>query len=75
MVETKLFISRFGFKSGIWLLISPVPVHCFSITSLKISLAFCGLKLNYSTELISVYLVIISYRVAASQTLRTPLIL
>ena len=24
--------SRFGFKSGICLLIAPVPVHCFSIT-------------------------------------------
>ena len=22
----------FSFKSGIWLLIAPVPVHCFSIT-------------------------------------------
>ena len=27
-----VFISRFGFKSGICLLIAPVPVHCFSIT-------------------------------------------
>ena len=27
-----LFISRFGFKSGICFLIAPVPVHCFSIT-------------------------------------------
>ena len=27
-----LFISRFGFKSEIWLLIAPVPAHCFSIT-------------------------------------------
>ena len=27
-----LLISRFGFKSGICLLIAPVPVHCFSIT-------------------------------------------
>ena len=27
-----LFISRFGFKSGICLLIAPVPVYCFSIT-------------------------------------------
>ena len=25
-------MSRFGFKSGICLLIAPVPVHCFSIT-------------------------------------------
>ena len=33
--ETYLFISRFGFKSGICLLIAPVPVHCFSITSTK----------------------------------------
>ena len=24
--------SRFSFKSGICLLIAPVPVHCFSIT-------------------------------------------
>ena len=31
-----LFISRFGFKSGICLLIAPVPVHCFSITSKEI---------------------------------------
>ena len=22
----------FGFKSGIWLLIAPIPVHCFSIS-------------------------------------------
>ena len=27
-----LFIAHFGFKTGIWLLIAPVPVHCFSIT-------------------------------------------
>ena len=27
-----LCISRFGFKSGICLLIAPVPVHCYSIT-------------------------------------------
>ena len=27
-----LFISRFGFKSDICLLIASVPVHCFSIT-------------------------------------------
>ena len=26
-----LFISRFGFKNGICLLIATVPVHCFSI--------------------------------------------
>ena len=30
-----LFISCFGFKSGICLLIAPVPVHCFSITFQK----------------------------------------
>ena len=30
-----LFISRFGFKSGICLLIAPVPVHCFSITFIQ----------------------------------------
>ena len=27
-----LFISHFGFKSGIWLLIATVPVHSFSNT-------------------------------------------
>ena len=27
-----IFTSRFGFNSGIWLLIAPVPVRCFSIT-------------------------------------------
>ena len=27
-----LFISRFGFESGICFLIAPVPVYCFSIT-------------------------------------------
>ena len=27
-----LFISRFSFKSGVCLLIAPVPVHCFYIT-------------------------------------------
>ena len=31
------FISRFGFNSGICLLIAPVPVHCFSITFTRIS--------------------------------------
>ena len=30
-----LFISRFGFTSGICLLIGPVPVHCFSITFIQ----------------------------------------
>ena len=30
-----LFISHFSFKSGIWLLIAPVPVLCFSITSIQ----------------------------------------
>ena len=34
-----LFISRFGFKSGICLLIAPVPVHCFSITFCKMGLS------------------------------------
>ena len=31
-----LFISYFGFKSGVWLLIFPVPVHCFSITFITV---------------------------------------
>ena len=30
-----LFISHFGFKSGIRLLIAPVHVHCFSITFIR----------------------------------------
>ena len=30
-----LSISRFDFKSGICLLIDPVPVHCFSITYIR----------------------------------------
>ena len=33
-----LFISRFVFKRGICLLIAPVPVHCFSITSINVQL-------------------------------------
>ena len=37
-----LFISRFGFKSGIRLLIAPVPVHCFSITFLIYVFLFSG---------------------------------
>ena len=28
-------MSRVGFKSGIWLLNVPAPVHCFSITSMS----------------------------------------
>ena len=32
-----LFISRFGFKSRICLLIAPVPVHCFSITCIMLT--------------------------------------
>ena len=31
-----LFISCFGIKSGICLLIAPVPVHCFSLTFAKL---------------------------------------
>ena len=31
-IHIELMVSRFGFKSGICLLIVPVPVHCFSIT-------------------------------------------
>ena len=37
-----LFISHFGFKSGICLLIAPVPAHCFSITFLDIANLFGG---------------------------------
>ena len=45
-----LFISRFGFESGVWFLISPVPVHCFSITfsllSVKRIELFCQISGN-----------------------------
>ena len=37
-----LFISRFGFKSGICLLIAPVPVHCFSITFSTLAVHVAG---------------------------------
>ena len=36
-----LFISRFGFKSGICLLIAAVPVHCFSITFICLAISSC----------------------------------
>ena len=35
-----LFISRFGFKSGIWLLIAQVPVHAFLLLLSTIDLRF-----------------------------------
>ena len=38
-----LFISRSGFKSGVCLLIAPVPVHCFSITFIYQEAAFIRL--------------------------------
>ena len=38
-----VFISRFGFKSGIFLLIAPVPVQFFSIT-------FIGLTKFHSVD-------------------------
>ena len=41
-----LFISHFGFKSGIRLLIASVPVHCFSITFL-ISLSYIVVRKLY----------------------------
>ena len=37
-----LFIFCFGFKSGICLLIAPVPVHCFSITLIRLLLFTCN---------------------------------
>ena len=44
-----LFISRFGFKSGICLLIAPVPVHCFSITfNWKINRIKCHSRRPYN---------------------------
>ena len=45
-----LFISRFGFKSEICLLIAPVPVHCFSITSIQ-SLRFARILGSYGNQL------------------------
>ena len=37
-----LFISHLGFTKGVWLLIAPVPVHCFSITIILLScFTFC----------------------------------
>ena len=34
-------VSCFGFKSGIWLLIAPVLVHCFSITFIIMCFSVC----------------------------------
>ena len=34
-LSKKICISRFGFKSGIWLLFAPVHVHSFSITCIS----------------------------------------
>ena len=34
--------SNFGFKSGICLLIAPVPVHCFSITFISKTYGGCS---------------------------------
>ena len=42
------FISRFGFKSGICLLIAPVPVHCFSIAFLILNPAHIIKGINRS---------------------------
>ena len=36
-----LIISCFGFKSGICILVAPVPVHCFSISFTVIALTIC----------------------------------
>ena len=36
--------SRFGFKSGICILIAPVPVHCFSITFLTLAVVSGNVK-------------------------------
>ena len=37
ILKNKNIKMSFGFKSGICLLVAPVPVHCFSITSFKSS--------------------------------------
>ena len=57
-----LFISRFGFKSGICLLIAPVPVHCVSINSTKI----------YENGMI-LFLILLIYRSLMAMSLNVPL--
>ena len=42
-----LLISQFGLKSGIWLLIAQVPIHCYSI-SFKNALGLVLTDLRYS---------------------------
>ena len=49
-----IFISRFGFKSGVFLLIAPVPVHSFSITFLivlKLTFFFVTQATNQISDL------------------------
>ena len=45
-----LFISRFGFKSGVCLLIAAVLVHCFSITF--VSSKMYGKRHNFNFDVV-----------------------
>ena len=45
-----LVISRFGFMSGIWLLIAPVPVHCFSISFIEKIRQLCFIGFAQSNQ-------------------------
>ena len=61
-----VFISHFGFKSGRWLLIVPVPVHCFSnafigiinfqvlSTTPRIGFKKCQIKISFTSKSIRV---------------------
>ena len=52
-----LFISRFGFKGRICLLIAPVPVNCFSITFFQQELhLYMVLYQKIDVELLSLFL-------------------
>ena len=59
-----IFISHFSFKSGIWLFIASVPVHCFSITFVHILRCpwniFDQIGLHLTEEEIISYLIILA---------------
>ena len=44
MIQNSSLKVIFGFKSGICLLIAPVPVHCFSITFIEDSVEMLNLS-------------------------------
>ena len=51
LYSNALFISHFGFKSGIWLLIASVPVHCFSITPLRFTSLMCRISYPHGHQI------------------------